>query len=358
MYAYGKTLFLLLLNMLCLNHCFAQDLMSELNSILQTDLKICIKDECYEVLDFEVIHMSGSKLDAKVRFMDLNSYEKEKEFVISTYSPYYIEDGIWRKINGEYEQSGDIRKIHFYHNREYGSMPFDFKSYRPDGVLGCHESLSGFYVVFSDYSTAKQFVSMAHKIQGDAYDSTPWLRTLNEMLDYREQSSKEIFESIAMIFNQYEIKSEQVYLNDEWAMTSNIIIRYKHPNIIISHTDKVKNEFAYGKDFKRGTITITFPIADSQFEFGRGFFGGIDKNVMCLYSHSGIEVLHNGKKGIVENYKFFASKLICKDLLTKLRVFKKKVIEENFHGRYGFTSSSSNSKQNSKSKLSHGKYEQ
>lgn len=81
---------------------------------------------------------------------------------------------------------------------------------------------------------------------------------------------------------------------------------------------------------------------------------------MSLYSPSGIEIIYNGKKDIVKEYNFYASKLVCQNLLTKLRTFKRKIIEENYQGQYGIYSSNKKQKQINKQskKLSGGKYVQ
>lgn len=80
---------------------------------------------------------------------------------------------------------------------------------------------------------------------------------------------------------------------------------------------------------------------------------------MRFYRTSGLEISYKGKKNIVEEYNFYASKIVCKNLLAKLRVFKKKVLEENYQGQYGFPSSSQKPNPNKQTKkISGGKYVQ
>lgn len=354
-----KQLFGLIIAILCVQNIVAQSSVDELNAVLQTELKICIENEWYDVISFRIKEIDGCSFKANVKLVDPGSYIKEKEWIIDNYSPYYIEDGDWQNINGEYCQKGDIRKIHFYHNSEYETDGFGFKWYRPDGVLGGHESLHGFHILFPDQESAQKFVSISHELQGNVYNSTPWLRTLNEDAYYQGQSSKDLFESILKDFKQYDIKSEQVYHNSEWTRTTGLTIKYKYPNIIISHKDVRTTEFNQGNEFKQGTVTISIPVKDARFEFGRGFLGGQDESIMRIYSASGLEISYKGKKDIVEEYSFHASKLICKNLLTKLRVFKKKVLEENYQGQYGYPASSRKSKKNKQTQeLSGGKYVQ
>lgn len=354
-----KKIFVLIIMVLFVQYTFAQDLLNELNSSLETNLEICIDDKWFDVKHFKIKKIDGQYFEANVKLVDSKSNSKDKEYIISNYTPYYIEEGDWRNINGEYQQKGDIRKIHIYNNYQYGTKNFDFKLYRPDGVLGEHKTLNGFYVLFHEQGKAQNFVSIAHKLQGSIYNSTPWLRTLNESANYQNQTSKEIFESILKDFKQYDIKSEQVHKNDDWTKTTNLTIKNKYPNIIISHTDVRTTDFNYGNDFKRGTITINIPINDSRFEFGRGYFGGVDENIMCIYSSSGLEISYNGKKDIIESCNFYASKIVCKNILTKLRVFKMKLLEENYQGEYGFYRSTPKSKSNNQSKkISGGKYVQ
>lgn len=240
----------LAISMLCIQLAFTQNLINELNSVLQTNLKICIEDKWYDVISFKIKRLDGAHFEANVKLNDSNSHVKEKEYIIYNYSPYYIEDGVWHNINGEYQQKGDVRKIHFYNNCQYGTNGFDLKWYRPDGALGHHEILNGFYILFFDQDKAQKFVSLSHELQGNAYNSTPWLRTLNEITNYQEQSSKEIFESISKDFKQYDIESEQVHHNNDWTKTTNLTIKYKYPNIIISHTDVRTTDFNYGNDFR------------------------------------------------------------------------------------------------------------
>lgn len=349
----------LIIAILCVQNAVAQSSVDELNAVLQTELKICIEKEWHDVISFRIKEIDGRSFEANVKLVDSGSYIKEKECIIDTYTPYYIEDGDWQEIDGEYYQKGDIRKIHFYTNSGYGRSGFDFKWYRPDAALGEHESLHGFHILFPDQESAQKFVSISHELQGNVYNSTPWLRTLNEDAYYQGQSSKDLFESILKDFKQYDIKSEQVYHNSEWTRTTGLTIKYKYPNIIISHKDVRATEFNQGNEFKQGTVTISIPVKDARFEFGRGFLGGQDESIMRIYSASGLEISYKGKKDIVEEYSFHASKLICKNLLTKLRVFKKKVLEENYQGQYGYPASSRKSKKNKQTQeLSGGKYVQ
>lgn len=349
----------LAISTLCIQLTFAQNSINELNSVLQTNLKICITDKWYNVISFKIKRLDGVHFEGHVKLTDSNSYVQEKEYIIDNYIPYYIEDGAWHNINGEYQQKGDTKKIHFYNNPQYGTDGFDLKWYRPDGALGHHETLNEFYILFSEQDKAQKFVSLSHKLQGNTYNSTPWLRTLNETTKYQEQSSKEIFESISKDFKQYDIESEQVHHNNDWTETTNLTIKYKYPNIIISHTDVKTSNFYSGNKFRQGTVTITFSISDARFEFGReSSFGGYSENVICFYTTSGLEISYKGKKDIVETYNFYASKIVCKNLLTKLRVFKKKILEENYQGQYGFPSSSQKSNPNKQKKILGGKYVQ
>lgn len=344
---------------LFVQHLFAQDLLNELNSSLETKLEICIDDKWHDVEYFKIKRIDGQNFEANVKVVDSESNTKDKEYIISNYTPYYIEDGDWRNINGEYHQKGDIRKIHIYNNNQYGTKNYDFKYYRPDGVLGMHEILNGFYIFFHEKDKAQNFISIAHKLQGNAYNSTPWLRTLKESANYQHQTSKDVFEAISKDFKQYDIKSEQVHKNEDWTKTNNLTITYKYPCIIISHTDVKKTDFNYRNDFKQGTITIKIPINDSRFEFGRGYFGGNDESIIHIYSPSGLKISCNGKEDIIESYNFFASKIICKNLLTRLRIFKTKVLEENYQGEYGYSRSTQKTKPNKQfQKLSGGKYVQ
>lgn len=354
-----KKLFIIITTILYAQYCFAQSLLNELNSSLETDLKICINEKWYDVKYFRITKIDGRCFEANVKLIDLGPNPKDKEYTIYNYTPYHIEDGDWQNFNGEYQQKGDIRKIHIYNNTQYGGYKnFDFKSYRPDGVLGEHKMLYGFYILFKEQEKAQKFVSIAHKLQGSAYDSTPWLRTSKELDIYQNQTSKEIFESIIKDFKQYDIKSEQVYKNDDWTKTTSLTIKYQYPNILISHTDVKTSSFNYNNDFKQGNITIAIPIKDSRFEFGKGYFGGNDENIMCIYSPSGLKVSHSGKNDIIEEYNFYASKTVCKELLTKLRVFKIKVLEENYQGEYGFHRSNPKPKNNKSKELYGGKYVQ
>lgn len=137
-------LFLLIITILSVQQSSAQNSLEVLNSLLQTNTKICIRDEWYEVVRFTINELDGARFNANVIFIDPKSYIKESEYIISNYSPYHIEDGKWVKINGEYHQKGDTRKIHFYTNSEYGSFGFDIKGYRKDGALSHHDILNGF----------------------------------------------------------------------------------------------------------------------------------------------------------------------------------------------------------------------
>lgn len=347
---------LFIIMVLFIQNTLAQDPLNELNLSLETNLDIFIDGKWFYVKDFKVKKIDGKEFEANVKFVDTIPYHREKEYIISNYFPYYIQDGNWCNVNGEYIQKGDIRKIHIYNNYQYGSENFNFKLYRSDGVLGDHKVLNGFCLLFHDLKKAKDFVSIAHKLQGTAYNSTPWLRTLNESAKYHDQTSKDLFELILNDFKQYDIKSWQVYKNEDWTKTTNLTIKYKYPYIIISYTDIKITDLNYGNDFKPGTIVINIPINDSRFEFGRRFSGADDENIMCIYASSGIEISYKGKKDIIESCNFYASKMICKNLLTKLRVFKMKVLEENYQGEYGFPCSTLKLKSNKN--LYGGKYVQ
>lgn len=352
-----KKIFTLIIVVLFVQYTFAQDLLNELNSSLKTNIKICIEGQWFDVNHFKINKIDGQHFEANVKLVDSKS--NHKEYIISNYTPYYIKEGNWCNINGEYQQKGDIRKIHIYNNYKYGAKNFEFKSYRPDGVLGEHKILNGFYLLFHEQINAQNFVSITHKLQGDAYNSTPWLKTFNESIHYNSQTSKQIFESILKDFKQYEVKSEQVHKNADWTETTNLKIKYKYPNIIISHTDVTTTNFNFGNGFKQGTLTIKIPINDSQFELEQGNFGEDNESILCIYSPSGIEISHNGKKNIIESYKFYASKIVCKNLIQKFLTFKKKVLEENYRGEYGFQRLTQKSKSKNKSqKLSGGKYVQ
>ena len=93
-----------------------------------------------------------------------------------------------------------------------------------------------------------------------------------------------------------------------------------------------------------------------MFENGVGFLGGKDEEKMLLSSKSGIEVMYKGRKTIVEEYCFYASRIICDKILKELRAFKSKVLSENFVGRYGYSVSKPNA--NVKPKTISNNYEQ
>ena len=145
-----KKLFILITTILYVSHSFAQSLLNELNLSLKTDLEICIDGEWFDVKDFEIKKIDGRFFEANVKLISSKSNLNDKEYIISNYTPYHIEDGDWQNINGEYQQKGDLKNVHIYHNYQYGSSAFDFKSYRSDGVLGEHKVLNGFSILFKE----------------------------------------------------------------------------------------------------------------------------------------------------------------------------------------------------------------
>lgn len=357
-----RKLILFFAALVCTQYVYSQEnKLDELNLILKTDLTMSLKGQWYDVKSFEVTKLSGAFFRASIKLIDLDAEMGEKEYSIDNASRFYIQDGDWVEKDGEYQQCGNIKQIHFFNLKGY-SNGFSFYLYNKNGGIDRNESLSGFSILFSEEDAAKKFILLAHKLQGNKmYDNTPWLRTIRETAMFQNQTSRDVFESVSKDFKLYDIKSEQVHKDEEWLRTANIIFKFKYPNIIITYRDE-HNPIFYVEDpkFKIGTFVITIPINDARFEEKHEKYNS-DQLYINFYSPEGIEVSYNGKKDIVEEYNFYASNQVCKKILPKLRAFKKKVIEENFKGQYGYNSQkkkNTSSQNQQTNKIAGGKYVQ
>lgn len=336
--------------------------LSSLNSFLQGGgVKLEINSKIVELHSIRLKEFNEYSLILEFRTKDPSPYVKYFDCTITGSGPFLVEDGKWIAVNGNYKQQGDVRKIHIYTAPDYGTNNFEYKEFRKDGVLGHAENLHGFTIIFANVGAAKEFVMSCHKLQGNRYNITPWLRTINETNEYKSKSSKDLFHSLNSDFKQYNISSRQVHFNEDWTKTSKINIYFDYPNIIIKYSDIQTTELRYGNEFKSGIYTLTIPLDESSFEFGAGYFGGNNEEVIRIFSKSGIEISYKGKKNIVEYVDFYASKKVSEKILTKLRVFRNLLIAEDFKGSYGTTTTKHKSTTKTlrpSQKLSNGKYTQ
>ena len=77
-----KKLFIIITTILYAQYCFAQSLLNELNSSLETDLKICINEKWYDVKYFRITKIDGRCFEANVKLIDLGPNPKDKENTI------------------------------------------------------------------------------------------------------------------------------------------------------------------------------------------------------------------------------------------------------------------------------------
>ncbi len=311
--------------------------------------------EWFNISNFKLLDAEESRFSASFECY-IVAYRKKCKFIIDIISLYHVKNGIWDEQDGEYYQKGNLSQVSIYGNADYSTTIYCkvVEVDNPEKLVDSH-ILSSVNIQFPDISSAESFVLSINKIQGERYDNTPWLRTKKENEQYHGQTSKEIYNLLVKNFSDYEISSEQVHSNREFAKSDNFRVKYDHPYLVISHTDS--RQFDFHDGFKYGTTTIKIPISDARFENGVDIFGH-DKEQMQFSSESGIEISHNGKKTIEYSYALYSSEIVCKRILSNLRAFKSKISSEGFNGKYGYSSSSQGTKPKSETKNMLNKYEQ
>ena len=347
-------LFLILfINCAIYSHANIGEINRLLNSCLNR-IKVNIDLEYkYTINEISVEYISDTRFILSMKYLE-NYINKQRICKIEITSPYFVKNGEWIQYNGEYKQEGDLRIVTISGNPDYlTDITLDCFDVENSNKLLNRKLIRALKLEFPDVNTASKFVLAINEIQGSRIDNTPWYRSKREKETYSNFSSKDLYDNLVGYFSEYNIQSEQVHSTTECSSTKNIRIKYNHPNIIISYID-ISN--TPGINLQSGKFTVSIPIHDAMFENGVGFLGGKDEEKMLLSSKSGIEVMYKGRKTIVEEYCFYASRIICDKILKELRAFKSKVLSENFVGRYGYSVSKPNA--NVKPKTISNNYEQ
>lgn len=255
-------------------------------------------------------------------------------------TPYQcnIYSGRWYTQNGELIQEGPKNIVTIaYNSAEYSST--NYALYK-DG-----NTISKFSIEFANNTDALEFAFLVNSL--NTTEPKGWYKQELENRDYKNYNSKQVYDLIVKDFKEYQISSKQVHGFEDMHKSKYFKIQYKHPYLLISYSDVTITSWA--SNFTPGKATLKIDIRDAVFDNPTGWWR--NKEEMVISSKSGIEVTFNGDKTLENTYSFFASELICNKILSKLRVFKRKVLSEGFTGDYGVSHSSS-TKQNETKKIS------
>lgn len=206
-------------------------------------------------------------------------------------------------------------------------------------------TISSFSIEFANNIDALEFAFLVNSL--NTTEPKGWYKQELENRDYKNYNSRQVYDLIVKDFKEYQISSAQVHDFEDMHKSKYFKIQYKHPYLLISYSDVTITSWA--SNFTPGKATLKIDIRDAVFDNPTGWWR--NKEEMVISSKSGIEVTFNGDKTLVNTYSFFASELICNKILSKLRVFKRKVLSEGFTGDYGVSQSSS-TKQNETKKIS------
>lgn len=325
------------------------------NSFAQTDTII---NELSEIID-ENIDQSALKINFgdnssySVSSLDLDYSTSRHELSIHvTYgfypqkrsiikvTPYQcnVYSGKWYIQNGEQIQEGSKNIVTIaYNSADYSST--NYALYK-DG-----NTISRFSLEFANNIDALEFAFLVNSL--NTTEPKGWYKQELENRDYKNYNSRQVYDLIVKDFKEYQISSAQVHGFEDMHKSKYFKIQYKHPYLLISYSDVTITSWA--SNFTPGKATLKIDIRDAVFDNPTGWWR--NKEEMVISSKSGIEVTFNGDKTLVNTYSFFASELICNKILSKLRVFKRKVLSEGFTGDYGVSHSSS-TKQNETKKIS------
>ena len=335
--------------------CLVLIMANSVNSFAQTD---AVLEELSAIIDDNIdqsalkinfgenssYSVSSLGLDYSVSRHELSmhvvyGFYPQKRSIIKV-TPYQcnVYSGKWYIQNGEQIQEGAKNIVTIaYNSAEYSS---DNYALYKDG-----NTISKFSIEFANNTDALEFAFLLNSL--NTTDPRGWYKQELENRDYKEYNSKQVYDLIVKDFKEYQISSKQVHGFEDMHKSKYFKIQYKHPYLLISYSDVTITSWA--SNFTPGKATLKIDIRDAVFDNPTGWWR--NKEEMVISSKSGIEVTFNGDKTLENTYSFFASELVCNKILSKLRVFKRKVLNEGFTGNYGVSQSSS-TKQNETKKIS------
>ena len=306
-------------------------------NIDQSALKINFGDDSsYSVSSLELDY--STSLHELTMNVTYGVYPKNRSEI--KVKPYQckVYSGRWYIQNGEYIQEGPKNIVTIaYNSAEYSTN--NYALYKDD------KTISRFSIEFANNIDALEFAFLVNSL--NTSEPKRWYRQELENREYKNFNSKQVYDLVVKDFKEYQISSKQVHGYENMHKSKNFIIQYKHPYLLISYSDVSTTDWA--SNFTPGKATLKIDIRDAIFDNPTGWLS--NKEEMVISSNSGIEITFNGDKTIENNYSFFSSEIICKRILSKLRVFKRKVLGEEFTGNYGIHQDT-NTKQSETKKIS------
>lgn len=242
------------------------------------------------------------------------------------FCPYacYITPGTWYYRDGDYYQGGNKKVVTIKPNKfDYG----DVGKLEKDG-----KKQEFFSFEFQNEKEAYEFAFLLKSFYPNDYEE--WFRQETENKKYENYTLEQLYDSIVKDLKEYQISSKQVRENEDLLQSKYFILQYAPPYLIISFSDVIKVSWA-AAFVSSGKVSIKIPIRDARFDNPHRHSWFVNKEELEISSKSGIEITTNGVKNIEERYSLFMSEILCKELMSKLRVLKRRIIEEEFQGTLG-----------------------
>ena len=161
------------------------------------------------------------------------------------------------------------------------------------------------------------------------------------MAGFSQASSelKSAYNQVVDLFKNYEISPQ--FMDGYNFTISPIRVIYKHPNLEISYSIKLKEGHGTFDDIA-GNYKLICPMSSTKFSTHEDLPIG-EASKLYIKNPDGIELAYKGRRQLRESYYFESTKITTRKLATALSSLQSLLLSENYRGTLGISNTSSSS---------------
>lgn len=302
----------------------AQNEIENINSLLSKYDNTGIMVTCNNVKErMYSIRASYTESNWKLILDMHNSSLKSHRIELSIYQ-VLTRAGNWYYRYGEWYQDGITTEVRISYNPDYGTnygdLLFDQKAISDKIVLS-----------FNSKDDADCFAYYMNKLNFKNKDG--WWIQVVENEENKNKNSKQIFNELSSDFRKYKITSESAEYQG-FVVSNNFKLKFSYPYLFITYVNAPEHSGMMIDGL--GTYEVKIPIVDASFDV-KEHSDFLSRNKICIYSPQEIEVKYKGQIELTNSVVFFTTGKSNESIVSKLRVFKRKIKAENYTGKYGFS---------------------